>query len=301
MGYLFLAAALLTGAAKGYCGKKTSGSLNTYSDAMLSNLVRMVLCVFIGFALLVLQGKATLLATDSRALAIMLLSGVSTSTFVVSWVISVKRGAFMMLDVFLFLGILVPMLLCGWFYNEPVRPTQWLGFAILCVAAWLMCSYNASIKGKMNLRDGLLLVLCGLSNGLCDFSQKSFRFYYPQGDASVFNFYTYLFSVLVLLACFLLFSKKERTDGTAPRSPAQVLRPIIWYIVIMSACLFFNSFFKLQAANYLTAPQLYPLERGGGIILATFMSSVFFQEKITPRCIVGLVIAFAALLIMNLL
>ena len=38
------------------------------------------------------------------------LSGISTAIFVVSWLISVKKSAYMMLDIFLTLGTLVPMI-----------------------------------------------------------------------------------------------------------------------------------------------------------------------------------------------
>lgn len=48
-----------------------------------------------------------LLAVDAKTLAITALSGVTTSLFVVFWLISVKRGAYMMLDVFLMMGVIV--------------------------------------------------------------------------------------------------------------------------------------------------------------------------------------------------
>lgn len=57
MGYLFLALALLAGSTKGYCGKKTSGFVREYKDAMFTNFVRMVLCILISFLLLALSGR----------------------------------------------------------------------------------------------------------------------------------------------------------------------------------------------------------------------------------------------------
>ena len=39
LGYLFLALALLAGVIKGYCGKKSGGTLVLASDAMLVNTV----------------------------------------------------------------------------------------------------------------------------------------------------------------------------------------------------------------------------------------------------------------------
>ena len=52
MGYLFLLIALLAGVTKGYCGKKTSGYTNSLRDATLANIIRMMLCILIGFILI---------------------------------------------------------------------------------------------------------------------------------------------------------------------------------------------------------------------------------------------------------
>lgn len=181
MGYLFLALALAAGVTKGYCGKKTSGSVCASSEAMLANLVRMALCIVICFLMLSVQGQLDGLRVDGRAMLIMLGSGVTTSAFVVAWLICVKHGAYMMLDVFLLVGVLVPMLLCSWLFGEPITAAQWIGVAILLAAVLIMCSYNVSIKGKMSLKSVLLLILCGLSSGLTDFCQKSYTHYYPEG------------------------------------------------------------------------------------------------------------------------
>lgn len=300
MGYLFLALALAAGVTKGYCGKMTSGSVSTSAEAMMANLVRMVLCIVIGFLMLTVQGNLSGLAVDGRALLIMLGSGITTSVFVVAWLICVKYGAYMMLDVFLLIGVLVPMLLCNWLYGEPITGTQWIGVVILLAAVLIMCSYNVSIKGKMSIKSVLLLILCGLANGLTDFCQKSYTHYYPEGNAAVFNFYTYVASALTLVVFYFLFRRVEQSAGK-PRSAMEIVKPIFGYVLVMALCLFANSYFKVLASGYLTATQLFPLNQGTAIVLSTLMSATLFREKITVRCIIGLVLAFAALLIMNLL
>ena len=54
LGYLFLALALLAGVVKGYCGKKTSGYTNRFHEAVLANVIRMILCAVIGLVLIVI-------------------------------------------------------------------------------------------------------------------------------------------------------------------------------------------------------------------------------------------------------
>jgi hypothetical protein len=112
MGYLFLTVALAAGITKGYCGKKTSFAVKSNSDSMIMNVLRMVLCIVIGFLLLLAQNGLSSLAQSRQALLIAALSGVASAVFVVSWLLSVKVGAYMMVEVFLLLGVTVPIVLC---------------------------------------------------------------------------------------------------------------------------------------------------------------------------------------------
>lgn len=298
MGYLFLSLALLAGSTKGYCGKKTSGFVREYKDAMFTNFVRMVLCILISFLLLALSGRLSLLAVDLNVVLITLLSGVTTSVFVVAWLLAVRRGAYMMLDVFLMLGVIVPLLLSEFLFDEKIRLNQWAGLLVLLVAVVIMCSYNNQIKEKMSLKSLGLLVLCGISNGLTDFSQKLYVKTVADSSAAVFNFYTYIFSALVLLVFYL---GAKVTDKTGSSSETDVLRRVGGYVAVMSVCLFLNSYFKTMAAGILPSAILYPLSQGASLILSSFMSMLFFKEKLTAKCITGIALSFAGLLIINLL
>lgn len=298
MGYLFLALALLAGSTKGYCGKKTSGFVREYKDAMFTNFVRMVLCILISFLLLALSGRLSLLAVDLNVVLITLLSGVTTSVFVVAWLLAVRRGAYMMLDVFLMLGVIVPLLLSEFLFDEKIRLNQWAGLLVLLVAVVIMCSYNNQIKEKMSLKSLGLLVLCGIANGLTDFSQKLYVKTVADSSAAVFNFYTYIFSALVLLVFYL---GAKVTDKTGSSSETDVLRRVGGYVAVMSVCLFLNSYFKTMAAGILPSAILYPLSQGASLILSSFMSLLFFKEKLTAKCITGIALSFAGLLIINLM
>jgi len=300
MGYLFVAIALLCGVTKGYCGKKTSGTLRQSSDAMLVNTVRMLTCIFVGLVILVFQNDLSSLAASPKLLAIAALSGISTAVFTVTWLLSVKQGAYMMVDVFLLMGVVLPLLLCRFLYGERIHPVQWLGMALLLIAGYIICTYNTSIKGKMTPKALALLILCALANGCTDFSQKLFVRQVEKGSIATFNLYTYAFAALTLAICWLCFRHHEKKTVTH-QSPKKILLPIVGYIGVMAVCLFLNSYFKTAAGQYLDAAQIYPLSQGGSVILSMTMSALLFKEKINLRCIVGVGISFAALLLINLL
>ena len=295
MGYFFLSIALLAGATKGYCGKRTSGYTNRLSDAILVNIIRMVLCALIGGGLIFVSGTMDSLLPSASMLLICALSGISTSIFAVTWLVSVKKSAYMMLDIFLMMGLLIPLTASSLFFHEDIKATQWLGIAILFTSVVIMCSYNNSIKTKITPAAFLLLLLCGASNGVADFSQKLFTKLLPDSSTAAFNFYTYLFSALVLAVTYGFLPKADATSNKGN------LKRIASYIPVMAICLFVNSYFKTLAAGTLSAVLLYPLSQGGSLILSTLMAAFFFREKLTVKAVIGICTAFAGLLIINLL
>lgn len=299
LGYLFLALALLAGVIKGYCGKKSGGTLVLASDAMLVNTVRILACIVIGVALIAIGNDWSSLTLDPTVIWISALSGVCTSLFVVSWLLAIRTGAFMMVDVFLLMGVLIPLVVCAIFFDEPIIPIQWIGIAVLIIAGYVMCSYNAKLKGKMTLKAFLMLLLCATSYGCTDLSQKLFVNLSPVSDNSVFQFYTYIFAALTLVICSLVFRSHEKKTNEL-RSPIAVVKPIAIYVGVMAICLYANSYFKTAAATYLDAAQIYPLSQGGALVLAMIMAAIFFKEKITIRSIIGVVLCAVALLMINL-
>ena len=294
MGYLFLSVALLCGAVKGFCGKKMSGYAKDLVSASFINLVRMVACVVLSFLMVVLSGNVAGLKASWQLIAISALSGISTAAFIITWLLCVRKSAYMMLDVFLMLGTLVPIISGRFLFDEPIGLKRAAGFAVLIVAVLIMCSYNNSIKTKFTPASLALLVLCGLSNGVTDLSQKIATRTIDGLSVEVFNLYTYIFAALTLLSTLAFVPKKE---GVAVEK--LTARPLV-YILIMAAALAANSYFKTQAAFYLLSAELYPISQGMSLILSTFMATVFFREKLKIKAVVGIALAFASLMIINL-
>ena len=227
--------------------------------------------------------------------AVSAFSGISTAVFVVTWLMCVKNGVYMLVEVFLMLGVLVPLILSSIFLKETIQATDLIGFAVLLIAVTVMCSYNNSQQKKLTVSTFVLLLICGVCYGLTDFSQKLFVKSLPNTSVSVFNFYTYLFAALTLTAAyFLIRTQEERADK-------KVFLHIFGYVFVLAACLFANSYFKTLAANHLDSVLLYPLNQGAALMLSSAMAAVFFREKLTFKCITGLLVAFIGLLIINVL
>lgn len=178
MGYLFVAIALLCGVTKGYCGKKTSGVLVNQSDAMLVNAVRMLACIAVGLVIVAVQNDFASLAATKELILVAILSGVSTAAFTVSWLLSVRQGAYMMVDVFLLVGVMLPLILCRVLYSEEIHLVQWIGYVLVCgsCAFPLLCLFKSKRE-----KDGRP-ASCTLGNF------PHYRIHSRYGDLSVSQF-----------------------------------------------------------------------------------------------------------------
>lgn len=295
MGYFYLALAVTANAVKGFCGKKQSQLVEGVRGALTVNFLRMLCCAVVGAGILAMGGNFGFGGMSSTALPILLMSGIFNGLQVVLWLLAVQRSAFTLMDVFATLGLVLPMLVCSALFDEKIRPIQWAGFLVLCLAAVIMCSYSISLKKKkMSLIDLALLGGFGFSIGISDLSQKLYLNFCPGLTTNTFNFWTFLFAAsFVGLLLLILPGKKE-----APRCP---LKKIWHYIVIMALALFAVTWCKTAAAAILPAVQVYPLFQGGVLVTMALMATLFFGEKITSRCVIGIGMTFAAMLMMNVL
>lgn len=297
MGYLYLLFSLLAGVTKGYCGKKISSCTKTYKDIMFANIIRMLLCVAIAAILLFLSGNIKQIITvEYTTLIISVISGFSTAMFVACWLASVKNTTYMLLEIFLTLSLIIPLILSSILFKEHITSIQWIGFFVLLMGVIIMCSYNNKLKQKIDIKTLIVLILCGVSNGIADFSQKVFVKNTVETSIIVFNFYTYIFSAIGLLIVYSICNKDTRNK--LRNQPVQ--SKMIIYISVMSICLFVHSYFKTSAADFLNAIQLYPLSQGGSLILSSVMAAICFGEKTTVKSLVGTILAFWGLIIINI-
>ena len=72
------------------------------------------------------------------------------------------------------------------------------------------------------------------------------------------------------------------------------------HILIMSACLFADNYFKTAGIAYLPSQVLYPIIQGGCLITVNISASMFFGEKTTLKTVFGSAIALGGIVIMSI-
>lgn len=295
MGYLFLVISLLSSAVKNFLGKKIGKCATNTQTAVFLSLIRMMICALFSALVVFLNGDISYLTMAPNLLFVSIISGLGTSFFVVSWIVSVKRSAYMLLDVFMLLGTIIPIAMGFVVFSEPILVRQVCGLLLLLVAAFIMCSYSHSLKNRITLSSMFVLIACGVSNGITDFSQKYFVKTFPKLPVTIFNFYTYVFAVAILSVCYFFGAKKQNIVLVGIS-----VRKSVIMLIIMALALLITSQFKTMAAAYLDSAKLYPFHQGVTFMISIGMSTFFFKERFTRKAFAGVLLAVVALLIMNL-
>ncbi len=206
--------------------------------------------------------------------------------------------AYMMVEIFVMGGVIIPLMLSAILYKERIGAVQITGIILLLMAVYCMCTYKRAKKVKLSVKDFLLLLLCAISSGISDFSQKLYIKEIENANISIFNLYTYFFAAIILFIACLVFRVKEKSkaDGKPSRF---IIKPIFHYVTVMAICLFLNSYFKTLAAKHLDAILLYPLNQGCSVVMSLVMSVAVFKEKINAKGIVGVALSIISMILIN--
>lgn len=296
-GYFFLTISLLTGTAKGYCGKKISRYTEKLTDAISISSVRMGICALFGFILILFQHKLSICtALTTTDILCILWSAIANSAFVVLWLCCVHSDAYMLVEISLTLS--VPIAVCGSMLipalHETLRFRSIIGIIILVFASILMQGYNQKVKKKkLTPKEFAMLLALPFSSGLADLSQKYYIKTVMSADAAVFSFYSFLLSAAILV--FSRLVQRQRSSISLSN-----IKNVLPYTVLMALFLYANIYFKTLAAAELSSAVLYPLIQCFSMILSFLMSVILFHEKATLHSFLGMLFAICGILVINL-
>ena len=295
MGYIFLSIALLTNNIKGYCGKQMSRYSAKLNDTLLICFFRMLMCIGTSAIILAVTGGFFGLEITPKLIGYAAFSGISTAILVAAWLFAANSSGYMMLEVFQMLGVGVTILMSFVIYKEEITVRDVIGFCVLVFAAYLM---HAGTKIKPTLKTLAVVILCGLANGMTDFSQKAFIYSGLDTTTAQFQLCSYVFAAVTLIVLYTAMTAGKKTEEK--NGATAILKKTWYFVLIMAVCLYANSFFKTEAANYLSAAKLYTLSQGGTMAIGTLMSAFLFKEKLTLKSYASIAITFIGLLIINL-
>lgn len=291
--YIFLIIILLLRVPQNFSSKKTSGLVTNSQSYFLYGTYSYTLAGLIAFVMLLFDGMS---GFSLPAVGISALGAVSLAVSLFCSIEALKSGVMVLAAMAGSAGLLLPCIAGIFMFNEPMKPMQFIGIALLIFSGWLLIGYSKEQTGSFTPRTLLLLIGSMLSNGSVMLAQKMFSKYLPDTSVSIFSFLTF---GLIGIGMFIgLVPSLLSQSGRA--KIASVPKPVFLYGTISSIILLAINQLATLAGRNVPSAIMFPINDGGATIITAITAAIFFKEKLTVRSVCGLILGIGSLIVINL-
>lgn len=291
--YIFLIIILLLRVPQNFSSKKTSGLVTNSQSYFLYGTYSYTLAGLIAFVMLLFDGMS---GFSLSAVGISALGAVSLAVSLFCSIEALKSGVMVLAAMAGSAGLLLPCIAGIFMFNEPMKPMQFIGIALLIFSGWLLIGYSKEQTGSFTPRTLLLLIGSMLSNGSVMLAQKMFSKYLPNTSVSIFSFLTF---GLIGIGMFIgLVPSLLSQSGRA--KIAAVPKPVFLYGTISSIILLAINQLATLAGRNVPSAIMFPINDGGATIITAITAAIFFKEKLTVRSVCGLILGIGSLIVINL-
>lgn len=291
--YIFLIIILLLRVPQNFSSKKTSGLVTNSQSYFLYGTYSYTLAGLIAFVMLLFDGMS---GFSLPAVGISALGAVSLAVSLFCSIEALKSGVMVLAAMAGSAGLLLPCIAGIFMFNEPMKPMQFIGIALLIFSGWLLIGYSKEQTGSFTPRTLLLLIGSMLSNGSVMIAQKMFSKYLPDTSVSIFSFLTF---GLIGIGMFIgLVPSLLSQSGRA--KIAAVPKPVFLYGTISSIILLAINQLATLAGRNVPSAIMFPINDGGATIITAITAAIFFKEKLTVRSVCGLILGIGSLIVINL-
>lgn len=291
--YIFLIIILLLRVPQNFSSKKTSGLVTNSQSYFLYGTYSYTLAGLIAFVMLLFDGMS---GFSLPAVGISALGAVSLAASLFCSIEALKSGVMVLAAMASSAGLLLPCIAGIFMFNEPMKPMQFIGIALLIFSGWLLIGYSKEQTGSFTPRTLLLLIGSMLSNGSVMLAQKMFSKYLPDTSVSIFSFLTF---GLIGIGMFIgLVPSLLSQSGRA--KIAAVPKPVFLYGTISSIILLAINQLATLAGRNVPSAIMFPINDGGATIITAITAAIFFKEKLTVRSVCGLILGIGSLIVINL-
>lgn len=291
--YIFLIIILLLRVPQNFSSKKTSGLVTNSQSYFLYGTYSYTLAGLIAFVMLLFDGMS---GFSLPAVGISALGAVSLAVSLFCSIEALKSGVMVLAAMAGSAGLLLPCIAGIFMFNEPMKPMQFIGIALLIFSGWLLIGYSKEQTGSFTPRTLLLLIGSMLSNGSVMLAQKMFSKYLPDTSVSIFSFLTF---GLIGIGMFIgLVPSLLSQSGRA--KIAAVPKPVFLYGTISSIILLAINQLATLAGRNVPSAIMFPINDVGATIITAITAAIFFKEKLTVRSVCGLILGIGSLIVINL-
>jgi drug/metabolite transporter (DMT)-like permease len=198
-------------------------------------------------------------------------------------------------------GMTIPYFFGLIYLNEEFSLIRLLGLVLMAVSIVLSGLDGSGKQKKGDKTTTLFFILCitvFFLNGFTSITSKVHQLEQYADVAvtpQIFVLLTAFFRVLFFSIVYLCIRLRERHLQSGERPAPLKLSPGVLGLMLGSAAIEGAAFMlQLIGAVHLPATVLYPLITGGVIILTALAGRILFQQKLSRRAVIGILLCFAS-------
>ncbi len=288
-----MTANLLGGLTRTYYSKHISQSMQGYH---LFNAVSSLVC---GVVLLLLSGGN--FALSSYTLIMAVLFGIITAVQQITNSAALSTGPWSYTSVIISMSTVITALSGVLFFDESIRVTQLFGIALMLVCLILSVKPESGEQKKKSLRWFLwCLASCACSGGV-GIMQKIHQSSDYRGELTMFLIIAFIGSFIFSAGSMAVGKIRNGKSEKEPLFSAKVSFLLLTVLFCAGGIgVALNNLINLYLSGVVESAIFFPVVNGGGLILITIASLVFFREKLTNRQWIGMIFGLAAVLLLCL-
>ncbi len=185
-------------------------------------------------------------------------------------------------------GMIVPCVVGHFFWQEPLGLLSLMGI-VMTVVSIAFLKDGGKDAMKFPLKGFFYGAVIFLTSGGVMIAQKLMGLYFSEQSVGAYNWYSFVMAALLIG----LFSKKQKMEAES--------RKVISVCAVLSAIsLCVISVVMTSVSGKIPSAIMFPMFNGAGILLASIGSIFFFQEKMTVKRVIGLILGIGGLCLINL-
>lgn len=201
-------------------------------------------------------------------------------------------------------SLMVPVLASMTLWQEKAGATRWIGLILFILSFYFIQIYGKDQKntGKTEKRWLVYCLLAFLFNGLIPVVAKTHQSLMDGHEAAELTLVGFAVAALCSLLGWTLYgggySRIRNSAESCKKNPVHWRSMLLIIGVALSTGL--GNALMNDLSGKLPGAYLYPLVNGSMIVLLTFLSAIFFKEKLTRGGAIGIVTGILAIIAVNI-
>ena len=190
------------------------------------------------------------------------------------------------------LSMIFPVLTSVIIYHEHLTPARIIGI-LLTIASFILC-VDAKADVTLSRSWFFLTLAAALANGSIGITQKIFGASAFHNEKKAFVACSYLIAFLITLTLYMIAHIKGKNATAYKKIPTYLFATSVG--VILAIFQWLNTY----AISIMDGSFLFPIYSGGSIIFSTLVGVLFFNDKLTSKQKISIILGIVAVIIMNL-